>query len=148
MPRRNLQRRGTTSLQNWNGPEATSYRWNVKLSSGRQCYHSVPMSDAPSGSQKAEILRGVVTSLLTDLKNGTGDKDRRRQVEEWLRGLAEKYPEFAIESGLRDYYLAEAHRLRADFEKTTDIAEKLGLGRAIEAFLDRAAEYERRISER
>src|SRR5438477_7232903 len=106
------------------------------------------MADAPVGEQKQEVLSGVVTSLLTDLKNGTGDKDRRRQVEEWLRGLAEKYPEFAIESGLRDYYLAEAHRLRADFGKTTDIAEKLGLGRSIEAFLDRAAEYERRVAER
>jgi len=49
---------------------------------------------------------------------------------------------------LRDYYLAEAQRLRADFEKTADIAEKLALGRSIEAFLDRAAEYDRRIAER
>jgi len=106
------------------------------------------MSDAVPGGKRQEVLHGVVSSLLTDLKNGNGDKDRRRQVEEWLRGLAEKYPEFGIESGLRDYYLAEADRLRADFEKSTDIAEKLGLGRSIEAFLDRAAEYERRISER
>src|SRR5881397_1269815 len=106
------------------------------------------MSQAPVGEQKQEVLGGVVTSLLEDLKNGSGDKDRRRQVEEWLRGLAEKYPEFAIETGLRDYYLAEAQRLRAEFEKTADIAEKLGLGRSIEAFLDRAAEYDRRIAER
>ena len=99
-------------------------------------------------SDRQELLRGVVTTLLADLKNGSGDKDRRRQVEEWLRGLAEKYPEFAIETGLRDYYLAEAGRLRADFDTATDIAEKLGLGRSIEAFLDRAAEYERRIAEK
>jgi hypothetical protein len=99
-------------------------------------------------SDRQEILRGVVTSLIADLKNGSGDKDRRRQVEEWLRGLAEKYPEFAIETGLRDYYLAEAQRLRDDFEKTADIAEKLGLGRSIESFLDRAADYDRRIAEK
>ena len=93
-------------------------------------------------------LRGVVASLVEDLKSGNGDKDRRRQVEEWLRGLAEKYPEFKIETGLRDYYMAEAQRLRAEFEKSADIAERLGLARAIEGFLDRAAEYERRVAER
>ena len=106
------------------------------------------MSQAPVGEQKQEVLSGVVASLIDDLKNGSGDKDRRRQVEEWLRGLAEKYPEFKIENGLRDYYLAEAQRLRAEFEKTTDIAEKLGLARAIEGFLDRAAEYDRRIADK
>ena len=96
--------------------------------------------------QRMQILSGVVQALLTDLKSGSGDKDRRRQVEEWMRTLAEKYPEFKIETGLRDYYLAEAERLRADFDKSSDLAEKLGLGRAIESFLDRAAEYDRRIS--
>ena len=106
------------------------------------------MSQAPVADHKQEVLRGVVAALIEDLKNGSGDKDRRRQVEEWLRGLAEKYPEFKIESGLRDYYLAEAQRLRAEFDKTTDIAEKLGLARSIEGFLDRAAEYERRLAER
>ena len=106
------------------------------------------MSQAPVADHKQEVLSGVVASLIEDLKNGSGDKDRRRQVEEWLRGLAEKYPEFKIESGLRDYYLAEAQRLRAEFEKTSDIAEKLGLARSIEGFLDRAAEYERRVAER
>jgi len=106
------------------------------------------MPEPPLTETRQELLRGVVTSLIEDLKNGTGDKDRRRQVEEWLRGLAEKYPEFAIETGLRDYYLAEAQRLRAEFETKSDIAEKLGLGRQIESFLDRAAEYERRIAER
>ena len=106
------------------------------------------MSQAPVVEQKHEVLSGVVASLIEDLKSGNGDKDRRRQVEEWLRGLAEKYPEFKIEIGLRDYYMAEAQRLRAEFEKTTDIADKLGLARAIEGFLDRAAEYERRVAER
>jgi len=98
--------------------------------------------------QRLSILSGVVTNLLTELKNGTGDKDRRRQVEEWMRTLAEKYPEFRIEIGLRDYYLAESERLRAEFDKSPDLAEKLGLGRSIESFLDRAAEYDRRVRER
>lgn len=98
--------------------------------------------------QRQQILSGVVQTLLTDLKNGTGDKDRRRQVEEWMRTLAEKYPEFKIETGLRDYYLAEANRLRADFEKANDLTEKLTLGRNIESFLDRAADYDRRIADK
>lgn len=106
------------------------------------------MSDAPVSEQKQAILSGVVSTLINDLKSGNGDKDRRRQVEEWLRGLAEKYPEFKIESGLRDYYLAEAQRLRTEFEKSAELAEKLGLARSIEGFLDRAAEYERRVAER
>jgi hypothetical protein len=99
-------------------------------------------------SQRSQILSGVVTTLLADLKSGSGDKDRRRQVEEWMRTLAEKYPEFRIESGLRDYYFAEAERLRVDFDKSSDLTEKLALGRSIESFLDRAAEYDRRIAER
>ena len=98
--------------------------------------------------QKHQLLAGVVKSLLDDLKNGTGDKDRRRQVEEWMRTLAEKYPEFSIETGLRDYYLAEAGRLRSDFDKSVDMTEKLGLARSIESFLDRAADYEKRIVDR
>ena len=98
--------------------------------------------------QRLQILSGVVEKLLTDLKDGNGDKDRRRQVEEWMRSLAEKYPEFKIEMGLRDYYLAEAHRLRGDFEKAADLTEKLTLGRSIESFLDRAADYDRRISDK
>ncbi|PYQ27329.1 MAG: hypothetical protein DMF56_20475 [Acidobacteria bacterium] len=89
-----------------------------------------------------------MSKLLDDLKSGAGDKDRRRQVEEWMRTLAEKYPEFKIETGLRDYYLAEAERLRADFDKASDLTEKLALGRSIESFLDRASEYDRRIRER
>ncbi len=106
------------------------------------------MTNEALQQQRTQLLSGVVTTLLADLKNGTGDKDRRRQVEEWMRTLAEKYPEFKIEAGLRDYYLAEAERLNAEFAKTSEIAEKLALGRSIESFLDRAAEYDRRLSER
>jgi len=106
------------------------------------------MPDEPIKDHRQQILSGVVDTLLGDLKNGTGDRDRRRQVEEWMRTLAEKYPEFKIEAGLRDYYLAEAKRLRAEFDKAADLTEKLTLGRNIETFLDRAAEYERRISDR
>src|SRR5437588_8991065 len=104
------------------------------------------MTEDPLQKQRQQILAGVVTSLLNDLKSGNGDRDRRRQVEEWMRTLAEKYPEFKIEVGLRDYYLAEAERLRGEFDKTADLTEKLSLGRNIESFLDRAAEYERRIT--
>jgi hypothetical protein len=95
-----------------------------------------------------QILSGVVSTLLGELKSGTGDKDRRRQTEEWMRTLAEKYPEFKIEVGLRDYYLAEAERLRADFDKAPELSDKLALGRSIESFLDRAAEYDRRITDK
>src|SRR5437667_9803090 len=103
------------------------------------------MPESAINEQKQQILSAVVSTLLEDLKSGNGDKDRRRQVEEWMRTLAEKYPEFKIEVGLRDYYLAEAERLRGEFDKTADLTEKLSLGRNIESFLDRAAEYERRI---
>ena len=106
------------------------------------------MAAEPIKDQRQQILSGVVDTLLSDLKKGNGDRDRRRQVEEWMRTLAEKYPEFKIEVGLRDYYFAEAERLRGDFEKTSDISEKLSLGRAIESFLDRAGEYDRRVAEK
>jgi hypothetical protein len=106
------------------------------------------MSNEALQQQRTTILSGVVSTLLDELKKGTGDKDRRRQVEEWMRTLAEKYPEFKIEVGLRDYYLAEAERLRADFDKAPELHEKLALGRSIESFLDRAAEYDRRITDR
>jgi hypothetical protein len=99
-------------------------------------------------TKKQEILKTVVDTLLGDLKSGNGDKDRRRQTEEWMRTLAEKYPEFRIEAGLRDYYLAEAERLRNDFAGAADLTEKLSLGRSIESFLDRAAEYDRRAADR
>jgi len=98
--------------------------------------------------QRQELLGGIVTALVDDLKKGVGDKDRRRQVEEWLRTLSEKYPEFHIEVGLRDYYVAEAERLRADFDKAAELSEKLILGRSVESFLDRAAEYDRRIADK
>ena len=106
------------------------------------------MTEEPLHDQRTQILSGVVKTLLDDLKNGAGDKDRRRQVEEWMRTLAEKYPEFQIESGLRDYYLAEAERLRVDFEKAVELNEKLALGRSIEGFLDRAADYAKRMAEK
>ncbi|HYH08044.1 MAG TPA: hypothetical protein VEK11_13390 [Thermoanaerobaculia bacterium] len=106
------------------------------------------MANEALQQQRMQILSGVVNRLLDDLKSGAGDKDRRRQVEEWMRTLAEKYPEFRIEAGLRDYYLAEAERLRGDFDKSAELAEKLALGRSIESFLDRAAEYDRRIADR
>jgi hypothetical protein len=106
------------------------------------------MAEEPLHDQRTQILSGVVKTLLDDLKNGAGDKDRRRQVEEWMRTLAEKYPEFQIETGLRDYYLAEAERLRIDFEKAVELNEKLALGRSIEGFLDRAADYAKRIAEK
>jgi hypothetical protein len=108
-----------------------------------------PASPASERNQnRGTLLRGVVESLLSDLKQGNGDKDRRRQVEEWMRTLSEKYPEFDIETGLRDYYLAEAERLRGDFDKSSDLSEKLNLGRQVESFLDRAAEYDRRLGEK
>jgi hypothetical protein len=106
------------------------------------------MSSEPLQEQRTQILSGVVSTLLNDLKSGAGDKDRRRQVEEWMRTLAEKYPEYKIEAGLRDYYFAEASRLRAEFDKSSDMTEKLALGRSIESFLDRAAEYDRRARDR
>jgi hypothetical protein len=106
------------------------------------------MAESAVTDQKHQILSGVVKTLLDDLKSGNGDKDRRRQVEEWMRTLAEKYPEFKIEVGLRDYYLAEAERLRGDFDKASELSEKLVLGRNIESFLDRASEYDRRITDR
>src|SRR5437667_3637618 len=106
------------------------------------------MPESAINEQKQQILSAVVSTLLEDLKSGNGDRDRRRQVEEWMRTLAEKYPEFKIEVGLRDYYLAEADRLRGEFDKATDLTERLSLGRNIEAFLDRAADYDRRIGDR
>ncbi|MGH9457309.1 MAG: hypothetical protein ACRD2J_06665 [Thermoanaerobaculia bacterium] len=96
---------------------------------------------------KIELLRGVVTDLLRALKKGEGDKDKRRQVEDWLRTLAEKYPEFQIESGLRDYYVAEAERLRRDYDAAPDLVDRLNLGRSVESYLDKAAEYARRAEE-
>ena len=106
------------------------------------------MSEDAVKQQKQQTLSSIVNTLLEDLKSGTGDKDRRRQVEEWLRTLAEKYPEFSIELGLRDYYLAESERLRSEFMEATELADKLSIARAVESFLDRATEYDRRAKER
>ncbi|HUO84585.1 MAG TPA: hypothetical protein VM534_05655 [Thermoanaerobaculia bacterium] len=90
-----------------------------------------------------EALRVVVQRLLLDLRNGEADSDKRRQVEDWMRSLAEKYPEHGIQNGLREYYLAEAGRLREQFENASDLIERLNLGRAVENYLEKAAEYSR-----
>lgn len=106
------------------------------------------MADEALDNHRQQLLSGVVQALLADLKSGSADRDKRRQVEEWMRALAEKYPEFNIEAGLRDYYVAEAERLRGEFDKTKELADRLALGRSIESFLDRAAEYVRRLESR
>ncbi len=104
---------------------------------------TTPAQPAP----KPELLQGVIGELLDSLKKGDGDVDKRRQVEEWLRVLSEKYPEYRIESGLRDYYLAEAKRLTDAFMSTADLTEKLNLGRSVESYLERATEFGRRADE-
>ncbi len=96
----------------------------------------------------AEVLRDVVATLLDELKKGSGDKDKRRQVEDWMRSLTDKYPDFGVEAGLRAYYLAEAGRLGDDFKDATDLGERLTLGRSIEGFLEKANESGRRLSEK
>src|SRR3954462_1222508 len=106
------------------------------------------MAEEPLHDQRTQILSGVVKTLLDDLKTGAGDKARRRQVEEGMRTLAEKYPEFQIETGLRDYYRAEADRVRLGCEKATEPNEKLALGRWIEGCRGRAADYARRIGQK
>ncbi len=102
------------------------------------------VTDAEPASRKlsAELqsLKSVVESLLSDLVAGRGDRDKRRHVEEWMKSLAEKYPEFGIDHGLRKYYLAEAERLRAEFDVTEDLTERLALGRSVEACLEKASE--------
>jgi len=45
------------------------------------------MSEVAVTDQKTQILSGVVKTLLDDLRSGAGDRDRRRQVEEWMRPL-------------------------------------------------------------
>jgi len=91
------------------------------------------------------LLRGVIDRLIDELKKGVGAGDERGQVEEWLRALSEKYPEFDIRSGLRDYYVAEAGRLRARFDTTEDVVERLALGRSIESFLEKASEIDQKL---
>ncbi|MCM2314462.1 MAG: hypothetical protein NDJ92_04820 [Thermoanaerobaculia bacterium] len=95
-------------------------------------------------SAELQSLKGVVDAMLDELRRGAGDRDKRRQVEEWMKALADKYPEFGIESGLRDYYLAEAGRMREEFTRAEELGEKLAIGRSIEAYLDKAAELGRR----
>lgn len=90
--------------------------------------------------EELRSLRSVVDSLLGDLLEGRGDRDKRRQVEEWLKALADKYPEFGIEAGLRRYYLAEAERLRVEFDASSDLVERLSIGRAVEGCLEKASE--------
>jgi hypothetical protein len=104
--------------------------------------------NTPDNGNERLLLREVVESLLTDLKSGAGDRDKRRHVEEWMKSLSEKYPDFGVEEGLREYYLAEAKRLRGDFDGAKDLTERLNLGRSVEGFLEKAADYERRIRER
>ena len=104
--------------------------------------------DVQTGDRPHESLRPVIQKLLGELTGGAGDKDKRRQVEEWLRNLAEKFPEFEVHGGLREYYVAEAARLRIDFEKAADLSERLAYARAIESFLDKAAEVDRRMAEK
>lgn len=97
--------------------------------------------------RKGGPLEGVVRDLLEDLKSGKGDGDERRRVEDWLRALSDKYPEFEIQSGLRDYYLAEADRLSKAFTSTGELVERLSLGRSIEGYLEKAAEIDRRLAQ-
>ncbi|HVR43180.1 MAG TPA: hypothetical protein VMS56_06990 [Thermoanaerobaculia bacterium] len=104
------------------------------------------MTEIESGTD-LKLLREVVSSLLRALTAGEGDKDKRRQVEDWLRMLSEKYPEFGVEAGLRDYYLAEAERLRREFDSVTDLTEKLNVGRAVESYLEKATDFARRAEE-
>lgn len=105
---------------------------------------AAPATEQKPLSPELLALKGVVDALLEELRRGAGDRDKRRQVEEWMKTLADKYPEFGIETGLRAYYLAEADRLRDEFGSTTDLGEKLAIGRSVEAYLERAAEFGRR----
>jgi hypothetical protein len=106
------------------------------------------MNEENQTAQAHESLRPVVRRMLEDLIAGAGDKDKRRQVEEWLRNLSDKFPAFDIQGGLREYYLAEAERLIAEFERASDLTEKLGFARSIESFLDKAAEVDRRLTDK
>ncbi len=96
------------------------------------------------GLPSEKLLRGLIDKLIDDLKSGVGDRDGRGQVDGWLKALAEKYPESAIDGGLRDYYIEEARRLRSEFDSSDDLEEKLNLGRLVESFLEKASEIDRR----
>lgn len=103
-----------------------------------------PATEQKPLSPELQALKGVVDALLDELQRGAGDRDKRRQVEEWMKVLSDKYPEFGIESGLRAYCLAEAGRLREEFERAAELGDKLAIGRTVESYLDRAAELGRR----
>ena len=99
---------------------------------------------ATTGLPEGNVLEGVISTLLADLETGAGDENRRRQAEEWLRALRDKYPTLGIDAGLRAYYLAEAKRLKDKFDSTEDLSDKLALGRSIEGYLERALEVDNR----
>ena len=103
-----------------------------------------PAAEVKPLSAELDALKSVVDALLDELRRGSGDRDKRRQVEEWMKTLADKYPEFGIDAGLRAYYLAEAQRLRDEFGRATDLGDKLTIGRTVEAYLDKAGELSRR----
>ncbi len=105
---------------------------------------AAPATEQKPLSPELVALKSVVDVLLEELRRGAGERDKRRQVEEWMKTLADKYPEFGIEAGLRAYYLAEAGRLHEEFGGTTDLGEKLAIGRNVESYLERAAEFGRR----
>ena len=106
------------------------------------------MTEIPPKTSPHASLRPIVEKLLAELTSGAGDKDKRRQVEEWLRNLSDKFPEFQVPAGLREYYLAEAGRLQSDFERASDLTERLALARSIEGFLDKAAEIDRKQADK
>src|SRR5947209_11171653 len=84
------------------------------------------MAEETLHDQRTQILSGVVKTLLDDLKNGAGDKDRRRQVEEWMRTLAEKYPADQGEASLRNFSPAEAELIAT--QRGVGVAPWPGLG--------------------
>src|SRR5260221_14532908 len=83
------------------------------------------MADDSLNAHRLQLLSGVMDRLLGDLKTGAGYKDTWRQVEEWMRSLSEKYPEFPSKAGRLGYYLAEAERLRGVFDKAAAPPGKL-----------------------
>ncbi|MBW3565607.1 MAG: hypothetical protein KY459_12850 [Acidobacteria bacterium] len=99
-----------------------------------------------TGLPNGDVLEGVVAELLKDLETGTGDESQRKQTEDWLRALRDKYPSLGIEAGLRAYYLAEAKRKREEFDSTENLVDRLALGRSIESYLERAGEVDHRRS--
>lgn len=99
------------------------------------------MSQKTDSTDKS-LLGQVAAGLIEDLKRGAGDEQKRRQAEDWLKGLADKQPSLDIATGLREYYLAEAERLRDQFTQADDLGRRLDVGRSIESFLEKAHEIE------